>query len=196
MEETFTEIYRTNHWRNSQSRSGHGSDLAATAYIRQQLPRLFERLKVRSLLDIPCGDFYWFSKMDVPVGYIGADIVPELIADNRRKWPDLDWRVLNVVGDPLPCVDLVLARDVFGHLPYSLVSQALRNIERSGSKWLLATTFPGRPMYDDVPVGGWHPINLEHEYFKLGRPREVVEERLHLEGFEDKSLGLWRINGA
>jgi SAM-dependent methyltransferase len=197
MEEVFTQFYRDNHWNNAHSRSGQGSDLAATAYIRQQLPRLFERLQIRTLLDIPCGDFFWFSHMPVPAGYIGGDIVPEMIEDNRKLWPELDWRVLDVVREPLPKVDMVFARDIFGHLPYDHVALALRNIERSGSKWLLTTTFPGRPMYDDVVVGGWHPINLEHEYFKLGPPRETIVERCAAGNgkFSDKSLGLWRLDG-
>src|SRR6266550_1045889 len=139
MEEVFTGIYRTNYWQG-QSKSGKGSALETTAAIREELPWLFARNDVYSILDIPCGDFFWASRMQLPPTYIAADIVPELIEDNRLRWPGRDWRVLDITQDKLPRVDLVLARDIFGHLPDRLIQRAIRNVRSSGAKYLLATT--------------------------------------------------------
>ncbi|MFE7121789.1 hypothetical protein ACFU99_40805, partial [Streptomyces sp. NPDC057654] len=62
------------------SRSGNGSNLTQTATLRSELPGLLARLGVRTLLDIPCGDFYWMSRLDLGtdthISYIGADRVP------------------------------------------------------------------------------------------------------------------------
>ena len=85
----FQQIYERNHWRGSESASGTGSDLRQTAVITAALPVLLRRHGVRSMLDIPCGDFHWMSRVDLAgVDYIGADIVGagELVVapDERR----------------------------------------------------------------------------------------------------------------
>lgn len=73
----FSRYWSSNHWRNAESRSGDGSTLAYTARLREQLPLLISRYRVRSMLDLPCGDFNWFRHVELPasVDYIGADIV-------------------------------------------------------------------------------------------------------------------------
>jgi hypothetical protein len=43
------------------------------------------------LLDIPCGDFNWMKLLNLGVDYIGADIVGELIAENRRRFGAKVW---------------------------------------------------------------------------------------------------------
>lgn len=39
--------------------SGSGSDLVQTAAIARAIPELIKELKVKTMLDAPCGDFYW-----------------------------------------------------------------------------------------------------------------------------------------
>ena len=43
--------------------------------------------KIRSILDLACGDFNWMSQVlkNVDVDYIGSDIVEDLIISNRKK---------------------------------------------------------------------------------------------------------------
>lgn len=53
----FSEIFKTNKWRSTESVSGAGSELKYTANLRKHLPALFEELGVKSVLDAPCGDF-------------------------------------------------------------------------------------------------------------------------------------------
>src|SRR5258707_8039307 len=88
----FFEIYRKNLWENTESRSGIGSSLARTAKLRLELPILLQELAIQVLLDIPCGDFNWMHT--VPLGnihYIGADIVEDLIIENRRKYKNRNF---------------------------------------------------------------------------------------------------------
>jgi len=86
MEDIFTGIYLSNGWSGKESKSGTGSDLDQTRIIRQQIPKLFRKLGIKSVLDVPCGDFWWFKEMDLGnIKYIGADIVPELIKSNRSS---------------------------------------------------------------------------------------------------------------
>lgn len=199
LEQIFKSIYHNNDWQSQESVSGHGSTLADTAAIREAIPLLLDELHARSILDIPVGDYHWFSQMSLPRGvhYIGADIVPELILTNIMGYPDVDFRVLDLVSDPLPKVDVVLVRDCFGHLSNRNIWKALHNIQDSGSTYLLATTFPDMKwsITADTPDGGWRPVNLAVQ-FKLGPPLALINEDCQAgEGaYHDKSLALWRLN--
>ena len=194
MSNIFQDIYDTNFWGNAESVSGHGSNLEQTAYIRAALPNVFKNLKVKSILDIPCGDMYWAAKMQWPLAYIGADVVPELIAANKQKYPDADFRLLDITRDTLPRVDLVFVRDLFGHFCNADVQRSLRNIRASGSTYLLSTTFPDRDTEPtDILTGQWRPINLGRMW-GLPDPLAIINEYSPHKGFEDKSLGLWKLS--
>lgn len=57
----FTAIYRTNRWGSEETRSGTGSERARTRRVAAELGRLIRDLGIRSVLDIPCGDFNWMQ---------------------------------------------------------------------------------------------------------------------------------------
>jgi hypothetical protein len=84
----FAGMYKDNVWGDMDSRSGSGSNLANTEALRSALPGLFESLGVRSLLDLPCGDWAWMRTVDLTGldRYIGGDIVPELIERLNREY--------------------------------------------------------------------------------------------------------------
>ena len=194
MEGVFEKIYQENAWKNDESVSGAGSTEEATRVIRQELPGIFRRYRIKNVLDIPCGDFNWASEVKWP-GYIGADVVPELIMRNREEWPEVDFRVLDVTKDFLPEVDLILCRDLLGHFSNYFVQKALRNIVSSGSRYLLATTFPKHENNGDIWTGDWRPINLA-SYYGLPDPIAIFNEGCTAGGgqFADKSLGVWRLD--
>lgn len=200
MKDVFTDIYKSNFWKDGESASGAGSNMQQTMVIRTVLPELFKRLHVKVLLDIPCGDFFWFSKMwkDMPgdMHYIGADIVRDLVYKNRERYvhPELEFQVMDATRTRLPHADLILCRDMLGHLSNVDVKAALKNFRASGSEYLLATTFPGRENVNDIKTGEWRPINLA-SLFGLPDPLMVLNEGCTVAGgkFKDKSLGLWRL---
>jgi len=76
--ERFERIYRRNSLGGRVSRSGLGSDPEATVAVRAALPGLVRELGVRTLVDVPCGDFQWMRQVSLPgvERYIGLDIVP------------------------------------------------------------------------------------------------------------------------
>ena len=85
--QVFERIYHENAWLGSVSRCGIGSDLSHTDALRQALPKLIDEFDVSSLLDCPCGDFYWMSQTSLgAVSYTGIDIVREVIGTNRRAF--------------------------------------------------------------------------------------------------------------
>lgn len=100
------------------------------------------------------------------IKYTGADIVPDLIPLNKEKYPKYDFKVLDLTTDNLPKVDLIFCRDCLFHLSNNLIVEALKNIKKSGSKYLLTTTFPEHKIANrDIEIGQWRIINLEIEPF-------------------------------
>jgi hypothetical protein len=197
-EETFRNIHRRHHWSGSASPSGAGATEEQTARLRTELPILLRDLGVRTLLDLPCGDFSWMATIDLPVEqYIGADLLPELITPLQQQYGDARRRfiVLDLTADSLPAADLLLCRDCLVHLSLADIRRALRNVARSRIPWLLTTTFPDGAENEDIVTGDWRVLDLEHPPFSFPPPVRLLNEGCTEGGgrFADKSLGLWRV---
>lgn len=196
--ERFTQTYLENYWRGAESRSGTGSSLDQTAAVRAALPGLCRDFGVRSLLDLPCGDFHWMREVALPgVDYIGADIVVPLIEDNRRRHaaPGRRFIVHDLVAEPPPRVDLVLCRDLLVHLGEADIQRAIANLKRSGSGLLLTTSFDARGHNPDLVGIDWRPLNLQRPPFGFPLPLRRIDEHCTEGGgaYADKGLCLWRI---
>lgn len=199
-EALFTAIWETNLWGAATSRSGLGSEDAATEQLRADLPILLKSLGVRTLLDLPCGDFSWMrhTRLDLD-RYLGADIVAEIVARNTDAYATLDGRVtfdrLDLLNDPLPAMDAVLCRDCLVHLSFANIAKAFANLRASGSQWLIATTFPDHHDNCDVIDGDWRLLNLAKPPFSLPPPVAVLNEQCQEASgsYDDKSLGVWNV---
>jgi len=63
---------------NKETRCGWGSTLEATKPIRAALPGLLEKYKIKSILDIGCGDLNWIHDLINDIHYTGIDwIIPD-----------------------------------------------------------------------------------------------------------------------
>ena len=196
-EDVFTDIYRNNKWYGTESVSGVGSDAMQTRVIVEALPRIFRELGVCSVLDVPCGDFFWMAKVDLAgIDYLGGDIVADIIERNTAAHggPGIRFRKVDLINDKLPKADLILVRDCLVHLSYDNIRKALRNIRSSGATYLLTTTFPGRTIVD-IQTGRWRPLDLQAAPFHLPTPlRQINEACTEATGkFSDKTLALWRV---
>ncbi|MGH8643027.1 MAG: class I SAM-dependent methyltransferase [Gammaproteobacteria bacterium] len=196
MREIFSEIYRGNYWASPDSRSGTGSDLVQTDEIRRRLPMLLDDIGARTMLDIPCGDFHWMKEVELDVDYMGADVVGEMIQRNQDLYGNDRRRfvTLDLSKDDLPKVDLIFCRDALVHFSFEDIFAALKILKRSGSTYLLTTTFTASNHNIDVRTGQWRPLNLQKPPFNLSDPIEIINERC-TEGdgsWGDKSLGLWK----
>ncbi len=195
MDQVFQAIHDTNLWGAPESVSGLGSELDATAKLRAELPELLHDLRTEVLLDIPCGDFAWLSKADLPIArYIGADIVPTIVESNRERY-GREFLHLDLCSSDLPKADVVLCRDCLVHLSLAQIEQAVRNLKRSGSTWLLTTTFLECDENIDIATGDWRMLNFELPPFQWKPPvRVLLEGCTEAEGgYADKALGLWRV---
>jgi len=192
MEEIFSRIYQHNSWADAESVSGRGSSLARTGVIRSNLPTLLESVRAKSLLDAACGDFNWMGNVDLSgFDYLGSDIVPELIARNRRLHgsSSKDFVVLDITRNQLPQVDVILCRDCFIHLSFKEIQAAIGNFKRSNSRFLFATTHTTVRENTDIETGEWRSVNLQLRPFNFPQPTQLIIEDHEL----GKCLGVWRL---
>lgn len=195
IKEVFLNIFNENHWGGTDSISGPGSDLTQTKILIKTLPKLLEEYKIKTMLDIPCGDFYWMSNVDLSkVKYTGADIVDNIIDKCKSNHPLYDFKIMDLVNSELPSVDLIFCRDCLVHLPYEMIKKALINIKNSKSKYLLTTSFINHDNID-THLGGWRPLNLTKDPFNLPEPILIINEGCteNNNAYFDKSMFLWKI---
>ncbi|HEX7832435.1 MAG TPA: class I SAM-dependent methyltransferase [Thermoanaerobaculia bacterium] len=196
----FTRIYRHNEWGDGESRSGPGSTRARGADFRASLREIIERFGIRSILDAPCGDYNWMrDATDLPLdAYIGVDVVAELIAANKEQYADDAHSFLcrDITRDALPAANLILCRDALVHFSYADIHAAIANFKRSGSKYLLATTFAASPRNEDIRTGGWRALNLQVTPFEFPVPLAVIRDvPPQAQGVvESKQLALWELS--
>lgn len=200
----FQEIYKKDRFNQvpvldrSESRSGPGSSLKQTEQVVRHLPQIFKKYTIKSVLDVPCGDFHWMRKVDLSeIDYTGGDIVPGIIENNKQfSCSNIRFRKIDILNDRLPRVDLIFCRDLFVHLSFDQISRAIKNIKVSGSKYLLTTSYKCRSVNHDIKeIGKWRPLNLEIAPFFLGDPVEEIFENC-TEGnmaYNDKYLLLFEI---
>jgi hypothetical protein len=199
LQERFERIYSTNLWSDPESRSGVGSTLDSTRVLRAELPIALRGLQARVLLDVPCGDFTWMEHVDLSgVAYIGGDIVPSIIAENRRLHArnSRNFVELDLTRDALPDADVLLCRDGLVHLSFANIRGVLTNVARSKIRFVLMTSFPGRRNNYDVADGDWRPLDFQAPPFSFPEPRLTIVEKCEEEGgsYSDKSLLAWRVN--
>lgn len=199
LEERFARIYQTNLWFDTESRSGTGSSLDATAQLRASLPPLLRRLNARRLLDVPCGDFNWMRHVDLSgIDYIGGDIVESMIEANRERYESSTRKFIRVdlTSGSLPHADVILCRDCFVHFSFANIIAAFRTIKASRAQYLLTTTFLDRQVNEDIVDGDWRPLNLMQSPFLLPVPHSVILEDCTEEGgaYADKALAVWRVS--
>lgn len=194
MKDIFTRIYTDNLWNSPESKSGTGSELKQTKRLIEELNNLIHQFNIRSILDVPCGDFNWMDRVELNgIEYHGGDIVWQIVQDNKIKYGDY-FKVIDLVNDPLPAADLLICRDCLVHFSYTDIQLAIENIRRSGCRYLLTTTFAVHTNRD-IATGGWRPINLQADPFNFPDPMLIINEGCSEFGglFSDKSMALWEI---
>ena len=138
----FTEIYKKNKWGDKDSYSGSGSNIIQTKNILRELPKVVRKYEIKSILDLPCGDFYWMKEFNFKnLEYIGADIVSELIEKNIKEFStqNIKFKNLDLIANDLPYCDLLFCRDCLVHFSFDDIFKALKNIKRSKFKYILTT---------------------------------------------------------
>ena len=145
---TFSDIYKNGAWGKSSDPklpyfSGRGShDESIVSVYVQQVTKFLGSLDSKpDVLDLGCGDFAVGSRIrPMCSGYIACDVVPELIAFNRKKYKSagVDFRVLDLVSDAIPKADIIFIRQVLQHLSNQQIAKLVPKL-KSGFSYLVVT---------------------------------------------------------
>ena len=197
--ERFTLFYQNSYWKPviGGSLSGSGSSKEATEIIKSGLEKFITKHKIKSMLDIPCGDWYWMKDADLQgLQYFGGDIVGEIVQSNTKKFSTekINFLEIDIINDKLPQVDLIFVRDCFVHLEDDDIVKALKNISSSGSKFLVSTTYPGHKKNGGiVNKDRWRKLNLTKPPFSLSKELELLPDMKSSGMNQDKYMGVWLI---
>ena len=93
----------------------------------------------------------------------------------------MKYQAIRGTKDILPKVDLIFVRDTLGHFSDDNIRKAFTNIQASGSKYLLATTFTKWSHNPSIQDGQWKCINLMIIPYFL-KPIYLINEDCH-EGY-------------
>jgi hypothetical protein len=208
LKNVFSNIYENWGFGGSESRSGPGSSLEETETIRKEIRILVKERGIKTVVDIPCGDFNWMKEIVYGFEkYTGGDIVPAIIKDNQKYANQLiNFIEFDLTGDEeIPEADLLIIRDVIGHLPLEKGKKIIENILKSKCKYLLSTTWYNLndkdyyKMHDNAGVtpGRFYPVCLLSEPFNLPQPELYLEEIPVVEHYDTgvrKGLGFWDLD--
>lgn len=195
-EDIFTHNYENKTWGNEESRSGAGSSKEYTQNIRNKLPELISELNISTILDSPCGDYYWFKliKWYGSINYIGGDIVKPMIIKNKAQFgsENIDFIDLDIINNTLPDADIWLCRDCFLHLSNHDIFLTMNNFFRSNIEYILLSNYPSCKKNRNTPTGSGRFYNLLLPPFNFPEPLLTIDD--WIEGFPVRNLSLWRRN--
>lgn len=165
IESIFTDIFKNNTWGSAESVSGTGSTIYNTEVLRNNLKSFIESNNIKTIIDSACGDFNWMRLIVqeyTNINFIGLDIVKPIIDRNTETYKHLSnvkFFHKNMLIDQLPDGDLVICRDVLGHLTTSDIKKYIRNVKKSNIKYIGTTHFINVEKNSDIKTGEWQPIN-------------------------------------
>ena len=185
----FNSIYKSNHWNKSQkfeqnqSYSGPGSvaNSIQTNNLISEFEKFFKENNIKNILDAPCGDCAWISKIfDNDIKYTGIDIVEDLIDKNKLTFKSnlnvnfycKDLSEYNDFDD----YDFILMRDFFIHLPIPIIKNILTNLKNSNCKYFAFNNYENINTNKEISTGQHRKINLLKEPFNLNMPFYKIRE--------------------
>jgi len=190
MKEIFEDIIKNNRW--TKHPCGPGSTMKYTTNLREKLVPFLQSHNIKSILDLPCGDFSWMNTTGISstLDYIGADIVEPMIQSNKEKYPGVDFRVLDLTTDPLPSVDLLFCRDCLLHLSFADIDRVFKNISNSKIKYVLMSSwFEDATNERDIVTGKWRYIDFTKSPYNFNTGSPAITD-WH-QGFPKREMMLW-----
>lgn len=190
MKEIFENIIKNKKWKVHPC--GPGSTLEYTTNLRLQLGKILEKHNITSMLDAPCGDYSWMSVTDLPsiTTYIGGDIAEFLIKENSEKYPNINFKIIDLTTDDLPDVDLLFCRDCLLHLSFADIHKVFNKISQSNIKYILLSNFlEDIENYKDIETGKARYINFLEAPFNFEKPIDSIVD--YVDGFPKREMMLW-----
>jgi SAM-dependent methyltransferase len=163
----FEDVYAENRWGKG---SGPGSSPKNTIFYRAFLEQFMKVNAVRSVTDLGCGDWQLSRFLDWSgIDYIGLDVVPHLVEANTKAFGarGVEFRVLESVDD-LPGGDLLLAKEIFQHLPNAMICDYLEAIRNKYRMALITNGIePSSYCNVDIAIGDVRPLHMHEAPFSV-----------------------------
>jgi len=189
----FKYIFLSGYWLDyntdeNQSRSGRGSNINQSLYLKKELKLFFEKNNVKNILDIGCGDFKWMSSLLKEVdydSYLGIDIVDKLIDNNIRNYETdkiqfLQKDIVNEEIETLKKFDFILVRHVFIHLKNSNINKVIDKIKKLDFNFFCVNSDPKILHNTDLKTEGrYRDVNLLISPFFLKNCYKTIKVPVH-----------------
>lgn len=167
-EEKFSKIYKVNFWGDKESASGPGSNLNNTSDTIYKLERIIKNYNIKSIVDAPCGDFFWMKKVlskNPYLNYCGIDIVEEIIKKNNKNFSNnkIKFYKKDIINNFIPKADLIICRDFLIHLSNKDTKTFLSNLKSSNFKYLLINGYESNIYQinnNEIKTGDFREINI------------------------------------
>ena len=172
MREVFEAMYQKKIWGGG---SGVGSLPEATVRYRAVLQKLLADCRIRSVVDIGCGDWQTGSRVDwTGIEYTGIDIVPEVIEADRNRYGRRGRRFLcgNVLEMSPPAADLLIIKDVLQHWAQEDVFHFLPLMDQYPLALVTNDIEDPDPQKEILWTEHWRPLDLTKPPFN--RSGEVL----------------------
>ena len=168
LQNIFDRIYLTDEWNGG---SGPGSQPQNTAKYVKFLNSFIRENKIKSILDVGCGDWQLMSMIDLSgVRYKGIDVSPVATSFAKSKAPLGTDISTSSIEDIHESFDLVHIKDVLQHLELSECRKILGTISSRHKSALVINEYPGNT--NDIQSGGYRPLSIASE--PLCWPRSTV----------------------
>jgi len=178
----FKLIFKTNHWGRYQKIdlknlqvSGVGSipNTKQTQSVIEGLSNFCKKENIKSILDMPCGDFAWmkdFMKLNNNILYTGYDVVEEIIEINNSIYSKTNIKFFTkdiVEIEDYGNFDLVFIRDFFIHISNKEIIKVINSLKNSKIKFFAFSshnnTFSSSEKHDlnsEVALGQHRKLNM------------------------------------
>ena len=197
-------IYKSNHWNKYKKInednflvSGPGSIPGSyqTNNVINNLDIFIKKNNIKSILDMPCGDFSWMQdvvKKNIDINYTGYDIVKDIIARNNKKYSSnkINFFCRDIVNEKtFDNFDLIFIRDFFIHIDNESINRILINIKNSKIKFLACSNNNSVSFNNDVvAIGAHRKINLTIKPFHM---KEIFYS--FSEGIDDRYINIYKL---
>jgi len=124
--------------------SGPGSLLENTDLLIENLNLFIKDFDIKSIIDVPCGDFNYMSKVNLDdIEYLGLDISENAInlCNLKNNNSNINFKVFDATIEKLPYADLILIKDLFLHLSFEHINKILDNVKSSGCKYFATSRY-------------------------------------------------------
>lgn len=166
----FSNIYKTNAWTYG---SGEGSLEVHTKGYREFLQNFLATYKIKSVVDLGCGDWQIASLMNWEgIHYIGIDVVDNVIEKNKELYgkDQVEFHCFDVFTHELPTADLLIVKDVLQHWPNKDILAFFPRLF-SFKYALITNCILGNYVNVDIPLGIFRPLNLNAPPFYCNLPQ-------------------------